>query len=1071
MQFFKYYLFSYVTGDTPLHLAARTQNPAAIKLLLSSPLVNDQIINALEMAPLHVAVATLNPDIVRAFVENEKVEIPVKGKHGRTPLHLAAELDFVDGLKVVHEIVKAEADVKGCQHYKFRMCAQDDDGVTPIHYAARCGSSRALDFMIGICREHGYPVEVVLQFIDEENSTPLHVAVAGGHVGVVEVLLKYGACPCMCKGDQVPAVHLAIARGNLPILQLMVGKFGDGILQVRDKFNSTLLHKAVFSINSEPLVAYLLEHGSDPNAIDDSGATPLHVAAALGNESAIKMLLAQGGDPGIMNKKAQNVLCVAAERRKGGIVRLIFEQHSCCNLLCQIDKVQKNAVQYAVAGDDNALLISMLDITGFKGSMDGLGNSILHAVAKKGSVSMLNAVLAHSDAVLYVNEVNHLGVTPLHIAAASGKLKCCEILLQHGALVHKCHRGTTPFFLSAQYGHVSVMKLLFEAHSFQKDWTSDEGENVLHIGARNNHPEAVSFALDKGIAVIHNNKQESFLDIAIHAQHTAVAKVAIGHCRWEECLDLHSPHLPYPMAALIEHMPDVALMVLDQSRRPAEGNPSDRTYHIDYNFKYVLNPAEAENLTVSKQQECEDNDTDMTFSAISETFHLKKSNSLTSTDASSTSHPHLHVLRTMCRHKRLQLISHPVVNMYLKTKWRYYGRLVNIISLCLYLIYLAFLTALVPILLPPVALTMTESTQAAIPDPNSSNITTAPSTPAPVYQKVGLIIPTVVFCLLNCFVWILQRIFIYRSQAFSLSWDIIAEFLAYACTIVFLVLLMFNQVYWEVGAFGVCFSWLSLIFRLQFYQIFGIYVFMIIEIFNTLLRVMLVALLFIIAYGMVMYVIASDIPEYSSPFRAMFLCFAAALGEFEYSVFPQREAENLLEYPTLSYVFVILLALMLTISVSNLLIGLAVGDIENCRSNAVFRRSHQEVQYYSGLDPFLMTLKCLKSYLVIFRRRIEPNAHRNILRRVWRKVWHAFNINSNSINDAQSEPCSSESIEKLNHEIMQLKSQISELVSMQSEQTKLMRGFARRMPRSSTILDSDNFSDLTSYDSLSIDSR
>ena len=131
------------------------------------------------------------------------------------------------------------------------------------------------------------PIGSILKFLDKENQSPLHAAVDAGHVGVVEVLIKHGACPCAATGDQLPSSHLAVARGNLAMLQIFVKKYGGCILSAADKFHSFVLHKAAFSINAEPLVEFLLQNGCDPNQKDGEGSTLLHLAASIGNEKAV----------------------------------------------------------------------------------------------------------------------------------------------------------------------------------------------------------------------------------------------------------------------------------------------------------------------------------------------------------------------------------------------------------------------------------------------------------------------------------------------------------------------------------------------------------------------------------------------------------------------------------------------------------------------------------------------------------------------------------------------------------------------------------------------------------------
>ena len=143
---------------------------------------------------------------------------------------------------------------------------------------------------------------------------------------------------------------------------------------------------------------------------------------------------------------------------------------------------------------------------------------------------------------------------------------------------------------------------------------------------------------------------------------------------------------------------------------------------------------------------------------------------------------------------------------------------------------------------------------------------------------------------------------------------------------------------------------------------------MIVDIFSTLLRVMLVGLLFIVAFGLCMYILVGEKLFYGTPALSMYLIFAAFIGEFSYEHFISDFGS--LIFPILTFFFIILIALLLTIAVSNLLVGLAVGDIEGAQKNAIFTQRNKEVRCYTGLDPILYW--CCKKYFLIHSRRVEP---------------------------------------------------------------------------------------------------
>lgn len=70
------------------------------------------------------------------------------------------------------------------------------------------------------------------------------------------------------------------------------------------------LHEAVL-FNREDHVELLLEYGGDPNLTEESGLTPLHVAAAGGNFTILGQLLDAGGNPNIRDQSGYTPLMKA----------------------------------------------------------------------------------------------------------------------------------------------------------------------------------------------------------------------------------------------------------------------------------------------------------------------------------------------------------------------------------------------------------------------------------------------------------------------------------------------------------------------------------------------------------------------------------------------------------------------------------------------------------------------------------------------------------------------------------------------------------------------------------------
>jgi ankyrin repeat protein len=67
----------------------------------------------------------------------------------------------------------------------------------------------------------------------------------------------------------------------------------------------------------------LLDHGADPGARMQGGATPLMVAVGNGREAAVRLLLERGADPSIRDDQG-NTAADLAERLGYSMIQALF---------------------------------------------------------------------------------------------------------------------------------------------------------------------------------------------------------------------------------------------------------------------------------------------------------------------------------------------------------------------------------------------------------------------------------------------------------------------------------------------------------------------------------------------------------------------------------------------------------------------------------------------------------------------------------------------------------------------------------------------------------------------------
>ncbi|KAE9355400.1 hypothetical protein PR003_g2863 [Phytophthora rubi] len=286
--------------------------------------------------------------------------------------------------------------------------------------------------------------------------------------------------------------------------------------QYRDEAGRTLLHLAIQhnlfdAIDGDISLAIV-------DARDKGGWTPLMVAAERGDSLICEELLANGASSSAVASDGSTALAIALRND-----RLLV-----CQVLVAADPEQAvHRLLLAISTDkrDEVVLLVKagvsLDITRMTGGEERnpLREAIPHPV-------ILRELLRFGAPV---NAKNTAGVTALSCAAASGNLKACEILLDHGAslnskdnegrtpMYHACclerentityfvqqygvtvdtmnNKGRTPLFYHAVRGNVLGCELLlrYHANANHKDmsaWTA------LHLAASHGHKEVCRLLL------------------------------------------------------------------------------------------------------------------------------------------------------------------------------------------------------------------------------------------------------------------------------------------------------------------------------------------------------------------------------------------------------------------------------------------------------------------------------------------------------------------------------------------------------------------------------------------------
>ena len=383
-------------NTTALHTAANSGKKDIVEFLINKG-ANVDARDSFGLAPLYYAALHNYEDIANLLLD-KGTDINAKDKKGYTLLYYAIWDEGDKGKDAIKLLISKGANVK----------EKDPKGFTPLNWAIWLGYKDIVELLIN----NGADVNAE----DKDGITPYYWAAAEGRKDLVELLTAKGAAP-------VSTIHLAARAGDLAKVKSFIEEGTD--VNAMDKLGRTPLSSAILADNND-IAKFLIAKGADINAKDQDGKTPLFEVARKGNRDIVEILIAKGTDVNAKEKNGYTALHVTAAQGFQDLVRLLI----------------------ADGGDVDA------KTTG--GPMSG--RTPLQIAAIWGLKDVAELLIAKGADI---NSRADNGDTPLNSACLRGHKDVVELLIAKGADMNaKDNMELTALSSAKEKGHQEIVELL-----------------------------------------------------------------------------------------------------------------------------------------------------------------------------------------------------------------------------------------------------------------------------------------------------------------------------------------------------------------------------------------------------------------------------------------------------------------------------------------------------------------------------------------------------------------------------------------------------------------------------------
>lgn len=660
------------------------------------------------------------------------------------------------------------------------------------------------------------------------------------------------------------------------------------------------------------LLSHLMEIGVDPDSADNDGRTCLHLSCLVGNEECVRLLLNHKADPKKWvdaNDIQVTPLHCAASAKSLPCVKALLDFGADINAGLS----EKSPLHYAVMSD---------------------AADVVQELLKAGACPDTPQVFTE---------------TPLHVAAALGSATCAKLLLNAGADVRAAlgPGRATALHLAAEDGHAECARLLLD-HGAQIDWPNSKEQTPLHLAALAQSVEVVELLVTRRADV---RARDADGRTPLHgaivrgARACDVARLLLSAGAGPNDPD-NFGYTPLHIAALNEFSACV-LLLLDYGgdvTLRTNGGVSALSFIVrrvpDVIPRYLVKLDDAVHVS---EHELGDVDCELTvdFRPL----------------VACISRGEVELLLAFIEVGHKDVLKHPVAETFLFLKWRRIRKFF-VLSFIYHAIFITLYSLYI------LQTFLCEEATCEVPS---------------YIRPVQYLIMILNLCFLSkeifqaCLNWSAYI----RQWENWLQWFIIVG--VFLCTIPYGDVditvngkIIKNTSNWQhdVAAVTIFFCWLELMMIIGRFPTFGLYVQMFTTVSLNFATFLMAYSCLLIAFGLAFSVLFSNYPSFHLP-AGLVKTVMMMSGELEYEdIFYNNCSNSQIQYPFTAHGMFLIFVLLVTVILTNLLVGLAVSDIQALQVSAGLDRLVRQTQLVAHLESMLFSplLRCAPKQLLAVLR-------------------------------------------------------------------------------------------------------